>query len=792
MFAAWRTFFERISEQGTVTLVFEDMHLADSGLIDFIEHLLDWSRGHPIYVVTLSRPELLDRRPDWGAGKRTFTSIYLEPLSPAEMRNLLAGLVPGLPESAAAAIIARADGIPLYAVETVRMLVADGRLAERDGRYEPVDDLGSLAVPETLTALIRSRLDGLEPNERALIADAAVVGQTFTVPALGAVSGMDRVAMDAALKHLVKRELLVSLADPRSAERGQYGFVQGLIREVAYNTLSKRDRKNRHLAAARHYEQIGSDELAGALAGHYVAAHDNASETPEADALAGQARLALVGAADRACALGSFAMGVRFFEQALPFAANPAEVAELHDRAADAATQAGQVEVAVRHAAAAEAIWREAGDLASAARSVTAQGTALLEGRLNQVAIELLEPSDAEFANIRKGEDAAQFKWAFSRALTQALRPEEGLRVSEEGLVIAESGGLVAAIVKLFISKAHALTGQGRIREATALINGAVALARTNGLDRLLAGALTVTSAIVAETEPQLGWSAIVEAAEIARRMGQRDVLGVAVGNALYTGFTVGEWEAALALAAPFVDDVELVPGQRVFLLSNLIILRANRGEDFSAELEEMRDLIKASGDEAELAGTARDAYANIALAAGDLEEAADEWRFLGNDVAGLASWAYYQSSRPALWLGKLDHVRTDVAKVERSSLRGPTVDARLVTMRAGVAALEGNRAKATGLYRDALSAWRSLGLVWDEALTGIDMATVLDPAWPEIKAVAADTLRILEDLRARPYIARLEARLVEPRSWEHDDKATSAQTATDVSAATASSGSRA
>jgi hypothetical protein len=132
------------------------------------------------------------------------------------------------------------------------------------------------------------------------------------------------------------------------------------------------------------------------------------------------------------------------------------------------------------------------------------------------------------------------------------------------------------------------------------------------------------------------------------------------------------------------------------------------------------------------------------------------------------------------------------VAKVERSSLRGPTVDARLVTMRAGVAALEGNRAKATGLYRDALSAWRSLGLVWDEALTGIDMATVLDPAWPEIKAVAADTLRILEDLRAGPYIARLGARLVEPRSWEHDDKATSAQTATDVSAATASSGSRA
>ena len=82
-------------------MVFEDLHFADSGLIDFVDHLLEWSRGHPIYVVTLSRPELLEKRPDWGAGKRSFTSIYLEPLPEPAMRTLLAGLVPGLPESAA-------------------------------------------------------------------------------------------------------------------------------------------------------------------------------------------------------------------------------------------------------------------------------------------------------------------------------------------------------------------------------------------------------------------------------------------------------------------------------------------------------------------------------------------------------------------------------------------------------------------------------------------------------------------------------------------------------------------
>ena len=134
LFAAWRTFFERLAAQAPVIMVFEDFHHADSGLIDFVDHLMEWSRGVPIAVITLSRPELLDRRPDWGAGKRTFASLHLEPLPTASMRELLGGLVPGLPAQAAAAIVARADGIPLYAVETVRMLLAQGRSCSATAR----------------------------------------------------------------------------------------------------------------------------------------------------------------------------------------------------------------------------------------------------------------------------------------------------------------------------------------------------------------------------------------------------------------------------------------------------------------------------------------------------------------------------------------------------------------------------------------------------------------------------------------------------------------------------------
>ncbi|MGH3141740.1 MAG: AAA family ATPase, partial [Gaiellales bacterium] len=114
LFAAWRLFFERLAENYPTVLAFEDMQWADESLLDFVEYLVDWSRNHPILVVTLARPELLERRPDWGAGKRAFTSIYLDPLSPGDMERLLSGLVPGLPPKAVDRIVARADGIPLY------------------------------------------------------------------------------------------------------------------------------------------------------------------------------------------------------------------------------------------------------------------------------------------------------------------------------------------------------------------------------------------------------------------------------------------------------------------------------------------------------------------------------------------------------------------------------------------------------------------------------------------------------------------------------------------------------
>src|SRR5262249_48635851 len=180
LFAAWRLFFERLADAYPTVLTFEDMQWADESLLDFVEYLLDWSRNHPLFVVTLARPDLLEKRPTWGAGQRSFTSLYLEPLSPEAMEALLAGLVPGLPGSLREQILTRAEGVPLYAVETVRMLLDRGLLVKGGVTYGVAGAVESLEVPETLHALIAARLDDLSADERRLLEDGSVLGKTFT------------------------------------------------------------------------------------------------------------------------------------------------------------------------------------------------------------------------------------------------------------------------------------------------------------------------------------------------------------------------------------------------------------------------------------------------------------------------------------------------------------------------------------------------------------------------------------------------------------------------------------
>src|ERR671935_34851 len=166
LFAAWRLFFERLAETSPVVLVFEDLQWADPALLAFVEYLLEWSEAQRLYVLALSRPELAERQPEFGRGVRNAASLALKPLADPEMTALLDGYVPGLPEELRAQVLARAQGVPLYAVETVRMLLDRGLLAQEGSVYRPTGETETLEVPETLQALIAARLDGLPAEER--------------------------------------------------------------------------------------------------------------------------------------------------------------------------------------------------------------------------------------------------------------------------------------------------------------------------------------------------------------------------------------------------------------------------------------------------------------------------------------------------------------------------------------------------------------------------------------------------------------------------------------------------
>ena len=226
------------------------MQWADASLLDFIEYLLEWSRNHPLFVVTLARPELHERRPTWGAGQRNFTSLYLEPLPQAAMERAARGAGAGAAGGAARPDPRRAEGIPLYAVETVRMLLDRGPLVAGRRRLPADGPIESLEVPETLQALIAARLDGLTRAERRLFQDAAVLGKTFSRLPWPASRASRKPDLDPLLGALVRKEVLALQADPRSPEHGQYGFLQDLVRHVAYETLAKARAAARHLAAA--------------------------------------------------------------------------------------------------------------------------------------------------------------------------------------------------------------------------------------------------------------------------------------------------------------------------------------------------------------------------------------------------------------------------------------------------------------------------------------------------------------------------------------------------------------
>jgi class 3 adenylate cyclase/tetratricopeptide (TPR) repeat protein len=755
LFAAWRTFFERLASESTVVLLFEDLHWADSGTLDFIDHLLEWSRSSRLFVITLARPDLLIQRSAWGAGKRNFTSVDLEPLTDASMRQLLDGLVPGLPDDAVAAIIGRADGIPLYAVETVRMLVAENHVRVEDGRYVPVGDLRSVAIPETLTALIAARLDGLDPLDRALLQDAAVLGQSFTPAGLAAVSGLEPAAIEEHLRNLVRAEVFNHEIDPRSPERGQYAFVQALIREVAYNTLSRKDRKTRHLAAARFFEGLETEELAGALAGHFLSARANA-DGEEADALATQARLALKGAADRASALGSHEQAARFLAQAIEVARGPLDEAELLQAAGIALTAAGRYDDAQSRLRRAIALQDEHGGRFASVLASASLARALVAARQTQDAIDILDPiataveSDADVPRAT----LAGVLNALAAATNRNGQPARGLDVAERVLEIAERDNLTEELANALVTKGSALAALGRRVEGLGLLRVGGELADSAGYPLIAARSLGNQGAMLID-DPRAALAVERAAIEVAQRLGQRPLLTTNIQNAAEDALRTGEWDWSVGtLEATLGEDLDA--SDRAAILGALARYRCYRGGTVDVEIDQI-ERIDSEANDPELHASIEGLHADINLVAGKPALARTHARGAASSRLN-APLQLLVAARAAVWARDARGAAEDLADLEAlGSGHGKALDLSETAARAGIAALNGDTGTAHRLFDESLRAARDLGLQWDEALIAIDMASVLDPADPDVRDAASAARHIFERLRATPMLAILD-----------------------------------
>jgi class 3 adenylate cyclase/tetratricopeptide (TPR) repeat protein len=765
LFGAWRLFFERLSDVYPTVLAFEDMQWADSSLLDFIEYLLEWSRNSPILVITLARPDLVDRRPTWGAGHRNFASLYLEPLSEPAMQELLAGLVPGLPQALRDQILARAEGIPLYAVETVRMLLDRKLLAEDGASYRVVGEVESLAIPETLQALAAARLDSLSADERRIVQDAAVLGKTFTLTALGALTGLGRDDLEPVLAGLVRKELLGLQVDPRSPEHGQYGFLQDLIRQVAYDTLAKRDRRDKHLAAAEHLaDSLAEEEVAEVVASHLVEAYRLDPDAEDAAELRGRARRALISGAERAAALGANEEAGRFFTQAAELASSPADEAAALTRAGEMVHLLGRTDEAESLYRRASALYMELGETHGVARLAAMLGyVALTNGRSEEAERVMREA----YETVKDDEPDADVALLSGR-LAQLYAFSGDARAAElvdRTLDIAEGLQLHEAMLRGWGAKAVMLFPT-RPTEAFGLFMLTLSIAREHDMTRSMAVAYgNVNDAAMQRDLYRDCVGYLEEALPLARRIGDRRNEWFMLAEQSYVLSMLGRWDEAVARASELPGEFVGTDIVTASVLTGVAEIHIRRGQLVVAqELLGRFDAI-ARSDDVQMHGSVFAATSAVRLAEGRMREAlaAAERAIEGRQTLGLGSQDVKQGFRngleAALALGDLDSVNRLLRIVEDApvGLRPPYLAALAQRFRARLA---GDAPEADRLFASAAGGFAAIDVVFEEAVVQLEHAEWLSRIGRpgEAEQLVARARETFERLGATPWLERAAA----------------------------------
>jgi class 3 adenylate cyclase len=772
LFPGWRSFFEQLALSSPVVLVIEDLHHADAGLLDFVEHLLDWARDVPIFVLTLARADIEERRPGWGTGRRNATSIAIEALDNDSMLSMIDGLVTGMPEAARAAVAAQAQGIPLYAVETVRMLIDRDVVQPVDGSYRLVGAIGELSVPESLQSLLAARLDALPDSARKLVSDAAVVGTTFPIDALVAVSGVDRGDVERQLAELVRREVLTVRADPLCPDRGQYAFVQTMFRQVAYDTLSRRERRVRHLAIANHLVSTFAEEgeeVSEVVAQHLLDALEAAPDTADARELRDRAVDMLVRAAGRAKRTGAPLAAAAAYGRAADLlvdgdSADRRRAAELLETSARETFEGGEPRGVQEQAARARDIYRELGFERDAiratvccARGARYSGHVEEAGQLLEPVLPMLEADPApdtiealsSLAAIQANADPERAAGTLDRAfaLAQALDFEHsvyGELFLVRGVIHASRDRWIEAVADQRAALQVALDGD---RPAVA------GLARLNLCDALLVLGDVAGSA-------DIGREAVT-----TFRLNGNQRYAFAVGNLVQALLLAGEWDEAAALATDTMRDPRVLEDLYFDWIACLFFALRGDIEQVPSLLQAAEAAVGDSEDVQDLS-TLTLVRSWLALLDGDPASAAHLARvgFEQGAALGFASeasrWGWPVAAEAALALGDLDEVDRllemisarppgEVAVVARAD--AVRVRARLLAARADAAAGE--------TFVAATQALRDLGSPWHLAVGLADHADFCDG---HEDAATADRLRdearlIAARLGARPLLARLD-----------------------------------
>jgi class 3 adenylate cyclase/tetratricopeptide (TPR) repeat protein len=430
-FSAWRRFFETLAGRSPVVLVFEDLHWADDGLLDFVDHLAEWVSGVPLLLVGTARPELLERRPAWGGGKLNATTLALAPLSERETARLVHSLLEAPVEANRQdELLGRAGGNPLYAEQYARMLSERG-------------DTGELPLPESVQGIIAARLDALPAAEKRLLQDASVIGEVFWTGSLGFLEAVESWELEELLHSLERKDFLQRARRSSVAGSTEYSFDHVLVRDVAYGQVPRRLRAERHRAAAAWIESLGrTEDHAEMLAHHYVVALELSRATgADTATLELPTRLALRAAGDRAVALNVFASALRYYEQALKLwpVGDPGRPPLLlrYGSALRVAKRRGHEELAEARDA-----FLAARDFERAAEAETAIGELLTETDEPARALEHLERAVELAREFPQSRTKAYALAALSRLQAASGMEGDAIRHGEEALAIAETLGL--------------------------------------------------------------------------------------------------------------------------------------------------------------------------------------------------------------------------------------------------------------------------------------------------------------------------------------------------------------